>query len=436
MIRFSVTKSVNIKLSDATLVKYRRFIKNNLWINENIYCTTYDDFKDIQRILSNIKQDVFECEVLDDEYFKKTIIFPRRLGVKFVNEYEKVEELNANLKKQELIVNTTITKKVDGYLDKQINLFDDMLTFKSDIQVVIIGACNKNLGEIICFCSAIRVLYSKLKEHCDTLKIDIYLQGSANKNYIKNKEIYESFPFIDEVKPLSIGIKELCNYDYYIDTSSFEQSIFYEELPYIDFFLKHFGIDYKEIESNKKYNELHLNDYKVNPKLQEKLEKLKEDGKLLLFHPYTADILRSIPTQSAKKILDKLTKYSEDYTVVTTLKIDGVKNEHFVDLSRYSKTFFDFVYIISQMDYVVSADTATYHISDAFFIPTVVLFNNEELIDRRIKYYNYVETLAIKTKTKSFSKFKFKDDLLYIKDYKAWDNLKISKVINLLEKIG
>ncbi len=84
---------------------------------------------------------------------------------------------------------------------------------------------------------------------------------------------------------------------------------------------------------------MHLHKYPVNSKLQEKLVNLKEKGKLLLFHPFSAQSSRSIPIENAKSVLSKLLNYSEEYVVVTALKVDN-KNENCVDLSMYSKSFF------------------------------------------------------------------------------------------------
>lgn len=291
------------------------------------------------------------------------------------------------------------------------------------------------MGEIINFCSALRILHLKLKEKCKNVKIDIYLQASSNTYYKRDKEIFKTYSFIHEVFPLSITIQALSNYDYYIDLSSCEKSIYYHELSYVDFYLRQFGIDYLKIKDESKHNELHLNEYHVNPKLEEVLTALKQKGKLLLFHPFSANSSRSIPVEYSKRILDKLIHYGNEYVVVSALKIDYAKNDNFVDLSTYSKSFFDFVYIISQMNSVLTVDTATYHISDAFFIPTVVLFTNEELIEKRIKYFPYVTAMNIKNESTSYSHFVFKHDTLYVDDFQSWNEMKIPKVIKLLEKI-
>lgn len=435
MIYFSVTNNINIKLVDSSLVEYKRHISEDLWVNEHIYCTTYDDFKDIKKIFKNLQQEDFKFKIINEQSFLKSTLFPKKVGISFNNEYETAQYYEKVFEKQKFSLLHFEKKEIDGYFEEDSTSFESIDFLKEEIRLVIIGYCSKNLGEIINFCSAIRILHSKLKEQAKSVKIDIYIQASSNNYYKRDKEIFESYSFINKVKPLSITIQELTTYDYYIDISSCEHSFYYTELPYIDFFLRQFGFEPSKIAANLKYNELHLHNYHVNPKLQEELNTLKQKGKLLLFHPYSAQATRSIPIEISKRILNKLVNFSQEYVVVTALKIDTLKTDNFVDLSLYSKTFFDFIYIISQMQYIVTVDTATYHISDAFFIPTVALFTDEELIAKRVKYYNYVKPVLIKNQPKSYSKFIFKSDALYVDDFHSWNEMKISKVIKLLEKI-
>ena len=436
MIYFSVPNNINIKLIDSSLVEYKRFISDGLWINENIYGTTYDDFKDIKKIFSNVQQEDFKFQIIDENRFNKSTLFPKKIGVCLKNEYNTVQHYEKLLEEQNFVQEYLNNKALDGYLEEEYIAFDSIDFLQNEIRLVIIGYCSKNLGEIINFCSALRILYKKLKEKSPKITLDIYLQASSNSYYKRDKEIFQSYKFINKVMPLSVTIQALCNYDYYIDMSSCEKSIYYDELPYIDFFLRQLGIDYLSVNEALKYNEIDLHGYHINPKLEEKIKEIKQKGNLLLFHPFSAFVTRSIPVENAKKLLDKLANFSSEYVVVTALKIDNVKNENVIDLSLYSKTFFDFVYIISQMQSVITVDTSTYHISDAFFIPTVVLFNDEAQIEKRIKYYSYVKPVKIKNHAKSYSKFIFKSDALYVDDFQSWNEMNIPEVIKLLEKIG
>ena len=56
------------------------------------------------------------------------------------------------------------------------------------------------------------------------------------------------------------------------------------------------------------------------------------------------------------------------------------------------------------MDAIITADTSTYHISDAFMIPTITIFTDSDYL-KKIKYYKYVKPIFIEDKSKNLSKF-------------------------------
>jgi hypothetical protein len=130
-----------------------------------------------------------------------------------------------------------------------------------------------------------------------------------------------------------------------------------------------------------------------------------------------------------KKLLSKM----DEYTIVSTLNIDSkIIDDRFVNLSKESKTINDFIYIISNMDSIITTDTSTFHISDAFMIPTIVLSTDVEIEDKT-KYYKHLKSINIEDESKSLSKFIYDNDSLTLFKYKAWESLKISRIIKLLE---
>ncbi len=116
---------------------------------------------------------------------------------------------------------------------------------------------------------------------------------------------------------------------------------YYKELPHIDAWLYKFGIDYKQISTYDKYNTINIASYKPNKELKQKVENIKLKGKTLLFHPYSANITKSIPKEIALKLLKDLILKLPDYTIVSALKLDSkIDDDRYVDLSVYSKSFF------------------------------------------------------------------------------------------------
>jgi ADP-heptose:LPS heptosyltransferase len=90
------------------------------------------------------------------------------------------------------------------------------------------------------------------------------------------------------------------------------------------------------------------------------------------------------------------------------------------------------MFIISQMDGILTADTATFHISDAFMIPTVAIFTIEDY-EKEIKYYNFVKSIFIKDESKNLSKFIFDNEDLTFYRFESWKKLKAKQIIKLLE---
>jgi hypothetical protein len=66
----------------------------------------------------------------------------------------------------------------------------------------------------------------------------------------------------------------------------------------------------------------------------------------------------------------------------------------------------------------------------------VVLFTQEQLIEKRLLYYSFCKPMSIKPKSKNYSQFIFQNSALHITNYGSWEKLKIKKVMKLLDKIG
>ena len=109
-----------------------------------------------------------------------------------------------------------------------------------------------------------------------------------------------------------------------------------------------------------------------------------------------------------------------------------MKDSNFIDLTNESKSISDFIYIISNMDKIITADTSTYHISDSFMIPTVVIFTDKDY-EKKIKYYKYTKAIYVKDKSKNFSNFIYESEDLTLYKLEAWKKLKIDKIMKILD---
>ncbi|MDN5103145.1 hypothetical protein O8C99_08105 [Aliarcobacter butzleri] len=412
MIFFRVSQNINIKITDGTLVNYLKFKAPVSLENETVYMTTREDFNDLKDIFQKVDKDKYLVKPLNEENIRKNPNFPIELGILNEFEYERDNE------------NFFELKATDIY--KQLKNID-----KEEVSIAIIGGVGKSISQIISSCAALRILYKKLKEIYKNIKFDIFINASNNSYYSRDKDIYKTQDYINNIFPLSINSKKLCEYDYFIDNSLNVTNLL-SELNSVDAWLYKFGINYKKIDELEKYNSLDISNYKIQNDLKTKIEQARKKGKLLLFHPYSANINKSIPQVIAIDLLKELLEL-EEYVIVTTLQIDSkFKHNNFIDLTNESKFINDFIYIISNMDKIITADTSTYHISDAFMIPTVTIFTDKNYA-QKIKYYKYIKPIYVKDKSKNFSNFIYESEDLTLYKLEAWKKLKMDKIMKILD---
>ena len=419
MIFFRVTQNINIKTTDGTMVNYFKFkVPSNLE-NETVYITTYNDFNDINEIFAKVDKNIYFTKVLNETNVRLIPNFPIELGISNIDEYKKRE------KSEDL-----------QFLDiKKVDIYKQLENIKKDeVSIAIIGGIGSSISDIIASCTALRILHKKLKEIYKNIKFDMYINASNNSFYTRDKQIYETQDFINNVFPLSLNSKKICEYDYFFDNSLDIETSLNIPLNIVDKWLFKFGIDYEKIDDNEKYNQLDISKYKVSDTLTKKIQEARLKGKLLLFHPYSASIHKSMPQSITIDLLKEFLFKLEDYMVISTLQIDPkIKEDNFVDLSKESKNLNDFIYIISQMDEIFTTDTSTYHISDIFMIQTIVVFTQADY-ERKIKYYKYVKPIYIKDESKNLSKFIYENESLTFYKFESWKKIKISQIIKLLDK--
>lgn len=418
MIFFRVTQNINIKTTDGTLVNYLKFRGSSDLENSTMYITTYDDFVDLKKIFEKVDKERYFTKVFVEDKVRVLENFPTELGILNPNEYDYREN-----------------SKEKTFLDiKKVDIYKQLKNIKKDeVSIALIGGVGISISEIISSSTALRILYKKLKEIYKNVKFDIYINASNNSFYSRDKQIYETQDYINNIFPLSITSQKLCEYDYFIDNSLSIKFLELNSLNYVDAWLFRFGIDYKNISENEKYNELNISNYKVADTLKDKLTELKSKGKLLLFHPYSANVNKSIPQNIAIDILKELLLKDDDYVIISALLIDAkIKDDKFIDLSKESKNINDFIYIISRMDKIITADTSTFHISDAFMIPTLVIFTQSDY-QNKIKYFKYTKAIFVEDKSKNLSQFVYENDSLTINKFESWNKLKVNKIIKLLD---
>lgn len=435
MVVFRVTENINIKITDGTLVKYQKVKKASDLLNETIYITTFEDFNDIKRVFKSVNSK-YKAKTIDEAKVRYLSQFPKELGITNINEYNITNNLNYKYK-DKIIIQSESNPIESIYLNEEkVNLEKQIAgVLKRDIKIAILGNLGSSISEMICACTALRLFYEKLLKEFKSVTLDIYLNASENRFYSRDKMIFQTQTFVNKVSALSINVKSFCEYDFFVDTSSVNKRSFYQVLNYTDAWLYKFGIDYKKISQKEKYNEINIMSFKPRNEFKEKLHNLKQKSKLLFFHPFSANIEKSIPKEFAIKFLKKIIKEMPEYIIVSSLKIDSkFIHNRFVDLSNESKSILDFFYIVSNCQKVLTVDTSTYYIADAFFIPTVVILT-EESKKRKINNYEFSKAVYVEDKSKNFSQFIFKNENLILHTFDGWKQFNINKVIKLLDKL-
>lgn len=434
MIFFRVSENINIKTTDGTLVKYYR--NPNAKLEEQyIYCSTFSDYEDLNNVFSRVGKK-YQIRTLLEERILNLFSLPLQIGISNQFEHSSIKKFDNRVKNASFISENILKKiKEVSYDEKKFDFKTQINKInKKDISIIIIGGIGEKIGEIVSSTPALRILYNKLKEKFDNVQLDIYLNASDNKYYTRDKELLLSQNYINKVSALSLNLKEFLSYDFYIDNSLLREKTFFNELPYVDAYLYKFGIDYKKISNNKKNISFDNLRSHISSDLIDKIKSLKKTSKLLLYHPYTASEERSIPKECAIKSLNKMIKKLDNYIIISALNISKIEDDRYINLSSYSKNISDFIYIISQADKIITADTSTYHIADAFFIPTVVIFTKDNYI-KRCKYFDFTKTVLIKDKSRNFSAFDISNTTLKLDVFKSWNEFKIMKVIKVLETI-
>ncbi len=333
------------------------------------------------------------------------------------------------LKHPKFPLNLTYT---GGYLDpdeKFIPLEEKIapLFGRKKIRVAIINGMGGGIGDNIVGMSALNIFYDRLMRHFEEVEIGIFTLRPRAIPILKQETI------VNEIYLMPSPTELLFSYDAYIDLSRMTGwPIFKQEM--VDFYLQAMSIDPKSVAPEQKRCFVKLNE-RVKQEIDIYLKALKASKrKLLLFHPFSSAPIRSIPKEIIPQILENLIQQT-DYLIISVHRLE-FSHPRLVCLDHLSRFGFDYyTYIISQMDAIITVDTATYHIGDAFSIPTVVLFTSIPP-EHRISYYPFVEGILISGKQEPLI-YKHasadEEDLRLLEQY--WRKLKTETILEVLERV-
>ena len=274
---------------------------------------------------------------------------------------------------------------------------------KKEIRVTVVNGMGTGLGDGIVGLRALNIFYNQLKQKYKKITIDLgHTIVVGDKNH---QDLYSQEAIVNRVFYLPLLVSEILEQDLIVDNSAMIIRDNFGNQHMIDFYLETLAIDPKSVPAAEKRVYIKNSDLSAkNYAVTLKAIKQKSEDKLILLHCSSSAPIRSIPRELIKKTIKTLLDADKNYIVVTTENLDDIKdtidsylgqrkNRH-VNLKHKGGTFSDYAYLISQMDGLVTTDTSSYHIADAFSIPTVVIF---QTIDpkKRIAYYPFCEAVSI-----------------------------------------
>lgn len=241
----------------------------------------------------------------------------------------------------------------------------DRVTTTGKVKIAMLGGFGPAYGDNICGVTAYKILLEELSKYFDEFKVDIFHVQSN-----KFREFYSRYGIEIFQEPLEL--EQFCGYDYYYDITAINSISGYHMRSIVDSFLWMFSLDFQTIEKSKKRNQ-----YLFSNKNEELVNRIKSQGRVgskVLFHPDSVQDCRNLPMAISHKIIAEILEKT-DYDVFTVSDIE-YESPRFFNVKELSKMFDDFAMIISLMDKIVTVDTASYHLADAFSLPTMVVFTN------------------------------------------------------------
>ena len=257
---------------------------------------------------------------------------------------------------------------------------------REKIRVAIINGMGGGIGDNIVGMTALNILYDRLMHYFREVDIGVFTLRPRALPILRQETI------INEIYLMPAPAELLFQYDALINLSNMTGwPIFKQEM--VDFYLQAMSIEPQSVSSSEKRCFIKLNE-RIVRELEPIIKALKTArNPLLLYHPISSSPIRSIPRKIINKHIKRILEIT-DFLVVSLLPIN-FKHPRFVNLHSFSKKGFDhFAYLISQMDAIITVDTAVYHVADAFSVPTVTLFTSIPP-EHRISYYPYQKGLLI-----------------------------------------
>jgi len=370
---------------------------------ENIYFSTPSDFHNhMENIKNQIGENAGKVNVLEPPQVVNHPQFPKHIG--FLESWDKVLE--------------TVKEASPG---------------NGPVKLAILNAMSNAIGDHLIGMQAFDYYQEKLRKDLGR-EIDIsFYQLNPYRVAPITKQWHGKF---QHIYMLPNRLARLVENDVFVDLGTLLLRDNFDNQHMIDFFFEALSLDSAQVPSEAKRTK-----YKILPEVDAELNKafniLKGKGRpILLFHRTSTSPIRMMSEMRARNMIAEIIKKT-DYFVISADRLE-YQNKRFMDFSRYSSDVEHFAGIISKVDGVVTVDTATYHIADAFDVPTVVLFTTINP-DYRIKYYPFTQPVMLEDEEGRLygrhkadkDENKAKEEIEYVD--KKWGELSVDTILGALE---
>ncbi len=228
----------------------------------------------------------------------------------------------------------------------------------------ILNAFGVNLGDCLVGMSAARVMVRELEKHFETILIDMFVGLQANP---VNADILGHENWVGKVHFASPTLKEMALYDGYFDFSKLLDQPRFAEMPLVDWYLWWMGLDPDDVAAADKRNQL-----AISRPAWESVNRIlgqRPAFRRILFNSVASVPLRSWPPDLALKVLNDLLEKDQQSQFVLSSPLP-LKHPRVYDVSQFLRAGAEnFIALTAQMDAIISVDTFSIHLADAFSIP-------------------------------------------------------------------
>lgn len=302
---------------------------------------------------------------------------------------------------------------------------------KQEVKIAILNGMSNAIGDHLIGMQAFDHWYKTVTELLPESKIIIsFFQLTPQKLAPITRQWADK---IDHLYVLPSNTHRLMDQDAFVDLGGLLARDGFNTEHMFDFYLKALSLDPKRFDDSTKRIKYQLPEQPLK-QIQQVMDAIRSKGRpILLFHHTSTTAFRQMDKERSKKFVAEIIEKSE-YLVVSADGLD-YQNERFIDISRFSISLDHFASIISEVDAIITVDTLTYHLADAFNTPTVVLFTSVDP-NLRAKYYPHVEGIMYEEKDGPLyglhnKHFITEEDLKHLDQ--LWDKLDVDEILQKLD---